>query len=190
MTNLSKSLRFPVSLISATTLLIIFSCESEIKEVDKIDVKAKPSQISQNIEIIYSDSAMVKAKIFTKLLERYENIEGNYIIFPKGIKATFYNKDKQEETILTCKYAKYFESINKWIAKNQIVLLNKIENRKLETEELIYDDKEQKIYSNKDVKITTPTEEIRGKGFISNASFTSWKIKQVEGVISAKNNEF
>ena len=51
----------------------------------------------------------------------------------------------------------------------------------LETEELIWDEKKEKVYSNKFVKITKPDEKIYGYGVEANQDFTRWKINAIEG---------
>jgi hypothetical protein len=54
---------------------------------------------------------------------------------------------------------------------------------KLESEELIWEEEERRIYSNKFVKITKPDEVIYGVGFETNQEFTRWKINAPEGEI-------
>jgi hypothetical protein len=69
------------------------------------------------------------------------------------------------------------------VAKNDVILVN-VKGDTLRTEELFWDETEQKIYSNQSVRITTPDELILGKGFESNLDFTRYKIHQISGVMS------
>ena len=64
-------------------------------------------------------------------------------------------------------------------ASGNVVLDNK--RNKLETEELIWDERSQRIYTEKQVKITNQEETIFGEGFSSNADFTEYKISKIHG---------
>jgi len=73
-------------------------------------------------------------------------------------------------------------------AKYAVEVVNKT-GEKLETERLIWDEQNKRIYTDAFVKITTATEVIRGKGMESNQDFTKYQIKQVTGTIQLKNDE-
>ena len=60
-------------------------------------------------------------------------------------------------------------------------------NETLNAEELIWDEKNGKIYSDKFVKITTADEIIYGEGFEANEDFTNYKIKNIKGTINITN---
>ena len=51
----------------------------------------------------------------------------------------------------------------------------------MESEELIWDEKNNKIYTYKKVKITTGKEVIEGEGFVSNPDFTQYSISKIHG---------
>ena len=67
-------------------------------------------------------------------------------------------------------------------AKGDVVFINEV-GEKLNTEHLIWNQKEERIYSEEFVKITTADEIIWGEGFESNQSFTNFKIKHIKGTI-------
>jgi LPS export ABC transporter protein LptC len=72
-------------------------------------------------------------------------------------------------------------------AKNDVVVINE-NGEKLNTEQLFWDQKEQKITSNTFVKITRKTEIIMGDGLESNQDFTRYKIKKIRGTLQVKND--
>jgi LPS export ABC transporter protein LptC len=73
-------------------------------------------------------------------------------------------------------------------AKYAVEVVNKT-GEKLETERLIWDEQNKRIYTDAFVKITTATEVIRGTGMESNQDFTKYQIKHVTGTIQIKNDE-
>jgi LPS export ABC transporter protein LptC len=73
-------------------------------------------------------------------------------------------------------------------ARYAVEVINK-NGEKLETEKLIWDEANKKIYTDAFVKITTPNQVISGKGLESNQDFTKYEIKKITGIINIKNNE-
>jgi len=72
-------------------------------------------------------------------------------------------------------------------AKGNVVLINE-DGEKLNTEHLIWDEEKEMIYSNEFVKITTADEIIMGEGLESNLNFTKFKIKNIQGTITIKDD--
>ena len=58
------------------------------------------------------------------------------------------------------------------------------EGKKLETEELIWDEKSNKIYTDKKVIITTDKEMIEGEGFQSSPDFLQYSISNIQGTFN------
>ena len=72
------------------------------------------------------------------------------------------------------------------LAQNNVVLISN-DKKKLETEELIWDEKQEKMYTDKKVKITTQKEIIYGAGFTSNADFSEYSITKIHGTFDFEN---
>ena len=68
-------------------------------------------------------------------------------------------------------------------AKDNVVLTSE-NGKRLETEELIWDEKKNKIYTDRKVKITTGKEVIEGEGFSSNPDFTEYTISKIHGTFN------
>jgi len=167
--------------------VMLFSCENDITTINSIvDIKNFPSQSAKNIEILYSDSAVVKLKIIAPEMLRYSNVPEPYIEFPKGIEALFYTNEKTVESRLTSNYAIYFESKEMWEAREDVVVVNK-KNEYLNTELLIWDRKKEIFYSDKFVKITSESEIIYGEGFDADQNFINYTIHKPTGVINLNN---
>jgi LPS export ABC transporter protein LptC len=158
----------------------IISCTSdEEKQMVLNDRVNLPLETGKNIYITYTDSGLTKAKVFAPLLERYSNDERQETVMQKGITAYFYNTGSANQV-------ERYDRDKKMIARNDVVLVSR-KGDTLNTEELIWDEVKQKIYSDKFVRITTKNEIIMGDGFESNTEFTQYKIFSIRGVISLKN---
>jgi len=67
------------------------------------------------------------------------------------------------------------------------VVLTSVDNKKLETSVLFWDEKRNKIYTNSQVFVTTNKEQIIGDGFTSNTDFTNYSISNITGVINLQS---
>jgi len=70
-------------------------------------------------------------------------------------------------------------------ARNNVVVEN-TSGDKLETEHLIWDQKEDRIFSDVFTRITSPDRVIFGDGFESNQDFSKYRIRKVRGIIDLK----
>lgn len=171
------------------------SCENSIDEVNQITALNQanlPSESVKNTEIIYSDSARVRAKLRSKELNRFSAVKNPYMEMPKGLEVTFFNEQRKVQTKLTANYGIAYENNNNiqtMEVKNKVVVVNE-KGDKLETEYLIWNALTKKIYTDDFVKITTKDEIIMGDGLIAEQDFSEYEIKNVKGRIDVKEEEF
>lgn len=163
--------------------MLFYSCSNDYNEVIKdVSFETLPEQRAENIEIVRTDSGKVIGKIFAPVLERYSQEENPYELFPEGMKVVTYQKYPKINSSIVCKYAYHDVKTQKWEARDNVVAVN-IDGDTLKTEQMFWDLKIEKIYSDKYVNITTKDEIIYGNGFIANQDFTNWKITNVKGTI-------
>lgn len=163
-------------------ILLMISCKNDIEKINVItqNKSALPVETGENVFINYTDSGIVRAKVYAPVLKRFASDERNETEMPKGITVYFMSKKKKVESFLKARYAVRYDRERKMVAKNDVVLVN-IKGDTLRTELLTWDENKNIIYSDKYVRITTPDEIITGTGFESNAEFTRYKIKHISG---------
>lgn len=166
-----------------SVFLIFVSCGDDMGNVSMTKEQAEV-EVAQDIEILYSDSAVLRVKIKSDTLLHYTNLGELKDVFPAGIQLDFFDNLQKLQSVLTSKYGVRYPEKGEVILTDSCVW-HSLENREqLEAFELIWDEKLQKIYSNKLVIITTPTEKIWGYGFETNSDFTRWKINVPQGHLS------
>ena len=165
------------------------SCENDIQEVNIITQKDNyATESARHLEVIYSDSAKVKARITTPELNRYYTVKEPYTELPKGVKMEFFNDSLIVMSTLTANYAKRNDVTKEMLAKNNVVVVNR-KGERLNTEELTWDERTGLFTSNAYVKITKPDQIIYGTGFRANEDFTSYKISNISGIITIQKSE-
>ncbi len=168
-------------------LLAMVACGAD--EVDKIKVSAShkdlPVEVGSNITINYTDSGYLKAKVFAPMLERYANENRMETEMRQGITAYFYDNRGKVTSYIKSKYAIRNERDRTLTARNDVNVVNN-KGDTLRTEELVWDEKTDRIYSDKFVKITSPDRIILGSGLESNTEFSRFRVLNITGVISLK----
>ncbi len=136
-------------------------------------------EIARDVEIMYSDSAIVRVIIKSPVMKRYLERQQPIDEFPEGILVEFLDEHKNVSSWLEADYAIRKESEKKVYVENNVVLYNK-KNDKLETDELIWDEGKREIYTDKFVRITQPErgDTSFGFGLFANQEFTRFEIRR------------
>ena len=159
--------------------IILFSCSNDPEIVKEfISFDDLPVEKMQDAEIIHTEFGILKVKVIAANIERYQKKQPQ-LILSNGLKVMFYN-DTVMKSILEAEYAEINEKEKIMRASNNVSLTSS-NGKRLETEELIWDEKGNKIYTNKNIVISTEKEIIKGEGFVSNPDFTEYSISKIHG---------
>lgn len=172
-------------LIALLLLSILPSCKNDLAEIQRF-VQEEETMVEtiRDFQTLYSDSAVVRVKMQGPTMLRYVDKKTPKQEFIDGIKVEFFNANKQVTSRLTAKYAVRDEKENKIIVQDSVIW-ESVNKEILETSELIWDEKGERVYTNKFVTIRRPKEIIWGYGFESNQEFTRSKIRAIEGRLRA-----
>ena len=142
------------------------------------------TQQSEDLTVIHSRNGNITYRFSTPLLERYENALEPYTEFREGIYIERYNDSTHLiEATLTANYAVWLEKQELWEAKGNVVG-NNSDGNQLETEQLFWDQKSKRVYSNVDSKITQNSDVIYGDGFESDDRFEEFVIRKPKGKVT------
>lgn len=170
--------------------MLFLSCQNN--NIDKIKAfshpPGSPEVVAENLEVLYSDSAVIRFKLTTPQLKIYEDEEVPYNEFPLGFKIEQYNAQNEITSCIEALYGKYYEEKELWEAKQNVVAVTK-DNDTLKTELLYWDEKKDKIYSDQFVKFIRKEQIITGIGFESDLQMKNWKIINVKGTVVVEVEE-
>ena len=188
-----RSRRTSIVALTLVGLAILFSCDNDITKVEKFpDAEQLPIIHTTGFQTIYSDSAVVRIKITGPELKEFEETDDReaFIEFPQGIQALFYNQSGKPVSSLDAEYAIFWKKIEQFEARTNVVVKNFEEKQELYTEELFWDKEEEKIWSDKFVKIITEKGPTYGEdGFESDQNFTKFRIKKSRGQMRVEEDE-
>lgn len=160
---------------------LLASCENDIAEVNKLFSKEETQvEVAKGVELLYSDSARLTMRIECPVLIRHLDKVNPWQEFPEGILVEFFGDAGGKNGSLTADFATREENANKFVVRKNVVWVSQ-NGEQLETEELIWDEVEKKVFTNKFVVVKRTDEIVYGHGFESNNEFTRWKIRAIEG---------
>ncbi len=169
--------------------LFLFACSLSEKEKKTISdlTDQLPVQEAFNVTYLYSDSAVLQAKLTAPhVLEITEN-EVQFSIFDQGLKLEFFAKNGEPQSVLTGNNGRI--NMEKGLAKvtGNVLVINQ-KGERLETESLTWNKGADKVYSDEFVKIITEEEIVYGDSLEASPDFGQYKIFQIRGITNLKEN--
>jgi|LauGreDrversion2_3_1035106.scaffolds.fasta_scaffold96501_1 LPS export ABC transporter protein LptC len=155
-----------------------------IKKRDSIVTK----EYAEKISIDYTDSGKIRARVFSPILVAVKQIQRPYMEMNKGLKVDFYEADGDIQSYLTAEYGISYPEEKRIIVRRDVEILN-VKGERLNTEELIWDQVKGRIFTDKNVTITTKDQIIMGVGLESNQSFSDWEILNVTGSLNVPHDK-
>ncbi|HIS33698.1 MAG TPA: LPS export ABC transporter periplasmic protein LptC [Candidatus Avirikenella pullistercoris] len=163
--------------------IFLYGCSSQVDADVEIDDPAKMATLSSdNLTITYYENGKMSYRFTTPLLQRYEFAEEPYMEFLKGIKIITFDSTQSKVSELVADYAKYLEKEQLWEAKGNVIGEDQ-EGKKLLTEQLFWDEKADRIYSNVDTKVINGDEVTVGTGFESDGQLNNITFRETKGRI-------
>jgi LPS export ABC transporter protein LptC len=174
------------SVVLGLLVCLLLACGETPKETRQIFTQDDTAvEVGKDVEILYSDSALVRVRVTGPVLHNYVTRENPRQEFPGGIKIEFLEADLSVKSVLTAKNAIRKQEKGQITARDSVVMTT-VKQEKLETAELIWDEKTAKVYTDKFVKVTKPGEVIYGFGLEAEQDFSYWKIIVPKGRIKVE----
>ena len=143
-----------VALSAAGSAILLFSCGERQGEGASGSGETMMTEYSENLSVVMSQNGRRSYHFVTPLLEGYSQAREPYREFRKGVKITTYQNDSLSEVdaVLTANYAIYYVNRELWEAKGNVVV-EKSDGKTLYTQQLFWNEKTRRIWSNVDSKI-------------------------------------
>jgi LPS export ABC transporter protein LptC len=171
-------------------IALITGCENDLKDLKKISASEvnKPIEKYTGVDVIYSDSARVKAHMTAPLMINYK-VKKPYTEMPKGVKVVFYDNNLVESSTITADYA-VRRDVEKTIELRKNVVATNAKGDTFTSDELIWDENTKQIHSSKLVHVKMADGSITdGTGFTSDENFNHWILTQGTGIIHVNNQD-
>ncbi len=170
------------------SVMLLQSCKTDLKKIDVLlDKSILNTERAEDVTILYSKNGHTSARLSTKKFSHNQSANPSYIEMMNGLKVEFFDDSLKVQSTMTAKYGKYFEKNGNVLVRDSVIITN-IKNERLQTEELVWNEKTRKFFTEKFVTITTPTQIIYGDGLESNQSFSEYKIVNIKGMVGVQKS--
>lgn len=164
---------------------LFMGCKNDMEDIEALVSKFDTQvETAKNVEILYSDSAQVRVRVTGPTMLYYLDREEPRQEFPDGVHVEFFGPAGATTSELTARYGIRMEKQNQVIVRDSVVW-HSVEGEKLETEELIWDERSRKVFTHRFVVVTRPDEIIYGHGFEADQDFSYSRINAIEGRLKA-----
>ena len=177
-----KNYKFLSFLFLACVLNASLACESNFKEVQKINYSEfVPSGEEEDFNLKYTDSGRIKSILISPKMLDYSNVAFPFTEFPKGIDVTLYDK-KDKKTFVKSNYAISFKGTDLIDLQGNVRITTET-GQLLETEQLYFDQKNEWFFTEKKFKFTDPKGVSYGEGIDFSKDFKIVNSQRIKGEI-------
>lgn len=142
------------------------------------------TEYSENLSIVKSQNGRRSYFFTAPLVEGYTFGKEPYREFRKGVDITTYQDDSLTtvNSTLTANYAINYVNRELWEAKGNVVV-RRADGTTLYTQQLFWDARTKRIYSNVDSKVVQPEGrgDFVGEGFEADEEFKDWRFRRSKG---------
>lgn len=169
-------------IFSILLLIFILGCDDNFHEIKNINLKDSfPVGETENLKLIYTDSAKVKAILYSSLNLDFTNQVFPYSEFPNGVEITFFDKENNQ-TIVKSDYAITYNKTN---IVNLVgnVIINNYDGSELKTNQLYWDPEQEWLFSEEKFTFKNTDYDITAKRLDANRSFSIFNTGKLDGKV-------
>lgn len=159
--------------------MLLFSVSCKDKNDNLVafayDPEVIPTMITDTVTTLISDSGITRYKLVTDVWKVFDKAREPYWYFPEGIYLERFTPDFEIEATVLADTAWYYSEKDLWKLKKNVHVEN-MKGEVFNSEELYWDQKNEKVYSDKYIEIKRGVTEIKGYGFESNQAMTDYRI--------------
>lgn len=162
--------------------LMLVGCGAKQVKATVEDPETTPDQTVVDLVGLESKNGSKTYRMTAPLMNHYGLAKEPFSEFTKGILVeTFDDTTHSVQSDLVADYARFDEKNEIWVVRGNVVGRNIAEDKTLYTEELFWDQKKDRIYTEKFVRVVDGTSQYRGTGFESDGGFKFWTFRSTSG---------
>ena len=178
----------PLMLIAAMGAATLAGCEEEKKEVVEghLNPEVDPTMLTRDVETLISDSGIMRYRIKAPLWLVFDNANEPRWTFPQGVNLEKFDDFFHRQATVECDSATYFTTSKIWRLDGHVYIEN-MAGEKFATNQLYWDQRYRKVYSDSFIHIEQPERTLEGYGFESNERFTTYAVRRVSGMFPVES---
>ena len=169
--------------LTVVAVVLFASCKDDSTSVvsHPTDPELVPTMTTSDVQTIISDSGQTRYRIAAPLWNMFEEAEQPHWTFPKGVKCEELDNNFNPVTSIQCDSA-YFDKNNALWSLTGNVRISSVNNDLILTDQLMWDQRTHRMYSDAFIHIEKQGRIIEGYGYESNERLTTYQLRQVEAI--------
>ncbi|MBR5540765.1 MAG: LPS export ABC transporter periplasmic protein LptC [Bacteroides sp.] len=183
-----NTLNITAAFLAAVMFILFPACSGKDKNLAEAISKndTLPSMSSLGVTTLISDSGITRYKIIAEEWLIYDKKNPPYWAFEKGVYLEKFDSLFHIDASIKADTAYYHEKKKIWELKGNVLILSQ-RGDKFQTDLLFWDEKKEKIYSDKFIQIEQEDKILKGYGFESNQDLTEYEIKNTTGIFTVED---
>ncbi len=141
---------------------------------------------THTVTTLISDSGQIRYRVTTDNWLVYDEAQVPMWRFPDGLYLEKFDKDFGIEATVQCDSATYFSQRGLWRLDGNVNILNTV-GEKFLSQQVFWDQRLNKVYSDSFIHIERADRTIEGYGFESNDKMTNYRITNPTGIFPASD---
>lgn len=162
--------------------------DGKLGVASRIDPMKMPTMSTVNVSTLISDSGITQYKIVSPLWNVYDEVDTPYWTFPKGIYLQKYDRSFKVVATVAADSAKFYRLQNLWQLDGNVEL-TKVSGELFLTQQLFWDQRRHRLFSDSFIHIETPERMLEGLGFESDERLTRYSISRPTGIFPVPEDE-
>ena len=173
---------------AAVMFVLLPSCSNKGKNLAEAisERDTLPTMNSLGVTTLISDSGITRYKVITEEWTIFDKKNPPYWAFEKGVYVEKFDSLFHIDASIKADTAYYYEKKKLWELRSNVQIQSQ-RGDKFETELLFWDERKEKVFSEKFIKIEQADTVITGYGFESDQSLSEYQIKNTTGIFTIED---
>ena len=183
-----KTLNITAAFLAAVMFVLFPACSGKDKKLAEAisENDTLPSMKSLGVTTLISDSGITRYKIVAEEWLIHDKKNHPYWAFEKGVYLEKFDTLFRVDASIKADTAYYHEKKKLWELRGHVQILSQ-RGDKFQTDLLFWDEKKEKVYSDKFIQIEQEDKVIKGYGFESNQDLSEYEIKNTTGIFTIED---
>lgn len=183
-----KTLNITAAFLAAVMFVLFPACSGKDKKLAEAisENDTLPSMKSLGVTTLISDSGITRYKIVAEEWLIHDKKNPPYWAFEKGVYLEKFDTLFRVDASIKADTAYYHEKKKLWELRGHVQILSQRGDR-FQTNLLFWDEKKEKVYSDKFIQIEQEDKVIKGYGFESNQDLSEYEIKNTTGIFTIED---
>lgn len=158
-------------------IAVLLSCKEndtkKIEQITKVDTSAV--QTAKNLKVDYTENGKLVYTMTSPEMKKYI-IPMPKTSFPKGFDVIFYDSLQHKKGSARANYAISHDDTEILELYGNVIIVNNIAKRRIETEKMFWDRRLKTIYGDRAVRVITPEKVVKAGGFKATEDMSKYEI--------------